>query len=349
MTSELYEYDLFGNKTKSTIQKNKSNELNWLINEIIKPELPNLIDRVENCLQLLNSNEICRMPLTNNGDITSPSAPQIEGIMSRQGKYILDIRFTIKFLQFRKGKPILFQIDRTSEPMEKPSKFPLPQLQIIDEKLNDILQSLEDIELIEDNEKFIRLFNTALVTLTQMMNILQNPPNNINFPFDNNNILRHFFPHNYNLLCESIHHFLSLEIVLVKNQLVFDFRNLDKIIKKPWCDIDPITGRSMVDKIRDLQKIQRNSNLEEILAVVGVQVEEPNLINNILLSTFKRESTTIKQAQFYLSRCITFDGKIVAECEKLSTTCTDHLLISLEKELSILEDLIGNHFKNLTI
>ncbi|CAB4255182.1 similar to Saccharomyces cerevisiae YDR202C RAV2 Subunit of RAVE (Rav1p, Rav2p, Skp1p) [Maudiozyma barnettii] len=349
MSTELYNYDIAQESYKDNIEKDHINELRWLIKDIIKPDLPYIIDEVEYCLTVLNSNEISRMPITTGGLASDPNAPQIQGIITRQGPYILDIQFTIKFTHYKKGQLISFQGNPDMSAATPMEKYGILQLQVANKKLSEMLKTLEDLEMINDDEKFVQLFGMILSSLTQLINILQNPPNELNFPFDNNNILKHFYHKSYSELCESIHHLLSLEVVLSGNKFILDFRNLDKVVKKPWCEIDPNTGKSLVDKIKEQQRRERRKKLQDILIENDIAVEEASLLNNIMQSTFNKESTTLQKAQFFTSRCVTFDGKVIMELEKTSTSCSDQPLINLTNKLNELEEKLSNHFNNLSI
>lgn len=350
MTTELYPYDDFGDNSTINIQKDRKHELGWLIKDIIKPELPALIDKVEDCLSILNNTEISRMPITSGASADNVNAPQIQGIITRQGSYILDIQFALKFPQYRKGQLMQFRIDDSAAPqVPKPTRFAIPQLEATNDKLLEILQLLENLELIDDDESFVKIFGDALVATTQMINVLHSPPSELNFPHDNNCMLKHFFGDKFNYLCESVHHVISLEAVICKDEVILEFRNLDKVIKRPWCNLDEQSGKSVVDVIKEQQKEERNKSLQDILLANNIEVEEQNLLNTFMQTTFNKESTTLQQAQFFISRCVTFDRKVVTEQEKVSTACSDRLLVSLASKLDEVEKSIGNHFANLSM
>lgn len=350
MTTELYPYDQFGEETAFNTQEDKQHETTWLIKDIIKPELPALIDKVEECLSILDNNQISRMPITSGATTDATNTTQIQGIITRQGLYILDIQFTLRFAQYRKGKLMQFTIgESTTSHTHRTERFAIPQLHAAHEKLLEILQLLENLELVDDDTLFVEMFGKALVATTQMNNMLHSPPNELNFPLDNNCLLKHFFGDKYNYLCESIHHIVSLEAVICGDEIILDFRNLDKVIKRPWCNVDKQSGKSVVDTIRELQKKERNMSLQDILHENNIEVEEQNLLNSFMQNTFNKESTTLQQAQFFISRCVTFDGIVVTEQEKVSTRCSDGLLVSLARKLDEVEKSIGNHFANLSV
>ncbi|CCD25988.2 Rav2p NDAI_0G02130 [Naumovozyma dairenensis CBS 421] len=372
MTTQLYPNDYFGGVENFNSKSDHAKERHWLINEIIKPELPNIIDNVEKCLAMLNSDQIFKMPISNtsanatattnknmstitrtvqNDSSTSSSSssaastsnncPSIRGIITRRGGYILDFQAMVKFNEFKKGKQILFR-------MNTGKNYPLLQIKRIHENMEHILQLLEDLQLIDDILEFIKKFGTVLNLLNDSTDLLTNPPEQLIFPYNNNEMMKEMFQDSH-LISQSTHHEISLELVLFKNEISIDFRNLEKVTKKPWCEIDPQTGKSLTDKVKDELKSNRSKNLTDILKSNGVQLEQPSLLNNLMMSTFNTETTTLQQAQKYLSRCVTFDNKVVMELEKIAITTSDPTLISISAKLTALEGSISNHYTNLTI
>lgn len=339
MTTELYPGDYFGGAECHDLAKEQILERKWLIDEIIKPELPNISDNVEKCLELLTSDQVFKMPISN-GAANDTESPSIRGIITRQSGYIVDFQAVVKFPQFHRGKPVLYKMDTGK-------KFPLLQINSIILNLRGILKLLDTLQQEEDDKEFVSSFSKVLQLLTQSINLLQNPPRELVFPDNNNYAIKKMFSMPYTL-CESTHHFMSLELVLFKNEISIDFRNLTKVTKRPWCDIDENTGRSFADKTRDELKTQRGKSISEILQQQGLHIEEPTLINNIL-SNFSTETTTLAHAQDFLARCITFDKKVVTECEKVLITTSDPSLISISSKLNGLENCVSNYYTNLKL
>ncbi|CCE62378.1 hypothetical protein TPHA_0C02250 [Tetrapisispora phaffii CBS 4417] len=347
MTTELYPNDYFGDINKHDIVKETETELKWLIDEIVKPELPNIIDNVEKCLDMLQSNEVFKMPITNNngnnlqGKSNANNGPTIRGIISRQNEYIVGFQTIVTFPEFNKGKPIILKMEPEA------SKFKLPQLVTTKDNLSDLLHTLEDSEIISDSSSFISNMDKSLKLLAQSISLLETPPRNLIFPEIGNNVIKELFPSNHSSLFETPHHEISLELVLIKNELYIDFRNLVKVVKVPWCKVDPNTSLSFVDNIKEELKVDRRKNLKDVLISRGLQVEESNLFNNLLISAFNTEKTTLSEARNFLSRCITFNNKVVIEGEKIVATTSDPSLISLSSKLHSLESTIGNLYTNL--
>lgn len=369
MTTALYDDGTHENvptSAESSVLQKK-----WLITEIIKPELPNLIDHVEKCLELLSSEERFVMPLSNgsnipngtNSNISSPSSSSnsnssstnnttnsstsIKGTITRQSGYIVDFHAVVKLPDFNKGRPIMLK-------METGKKYPLVQIQSIISNLArslnlfDELQQISESKTLEFDETqlFEKKIGKILELLTQSITLLQNPPRELIFPHNNNNFLKNNFGESYEA-CESTHHLVNMELVLFKNEVCLDIRNLTKVVKRPWCEVDPNTGLSFADKVRDRLKQDRNGRILEILKEHGLQVDDASVLNNLLSSFSVTERITLPQANDLLARCVTFDGRVVTECEKVSINTSDPTLISVSAKLTGLENKISNQYVNI--
>lgn len=339
MTTKLYPNDYFGGPENYDEDKDAINERSWLMNEIIKPELPNILGNVKKCLEMLHSDQVFKMPISSNA--SSGNNPSIKGIVVRQGSFLLDFKAIVVFPEFHKGREILLR-------MNTGQKFLLAQIDSIEKNLCRILRLLEDLQMVENLNTFTENFGTVLRLLFESINLIQNPPRQLSFPESNNHAVKQMFQ-NYEAICATAHHEISLDIVLFKSELCIDIRNLSIVTKKPWSNVDPVTGQSFSDTIKDELTMNRSKNLATTLEDNGIHIEEPSLINNIMMSTFNTDTTTLAQAQYYLNRCITFNRKTVIECEKLEITTSDPSLISITSKLNALESSITNYYTNLKV
>ncbi|CDF87753.1 BN860_13674g1_1 [Zygosaccharomyces bailii CLIB 213] len=339
MTAEVYPNDYFGGPDKLDSAQNNANECKWLIEEIIKPELPNIIDNVERCLDMLQSEQVFRIPISSGCNETS-DRPSVKGIVARQAGQLVDFQAVVRFPEFHNGKPILFK--KSPE-----SHFPLQQIETITGHLQTVLITLEDLQITMEPKSFVDKIGQVLELLIKSINLLQNPPRDFSFPDSGNAAMKLLFD-DHEALSQTAHHEISLEIVLFKKELCVDFRNLIKVTKKPWCEIDPGTGKSFGDKIKDQLTTDRSKNLSSVLKENGVQIEQATFLNN-LMSNFSAEITTLPQAQNYLNRCVTFNDKVVIEIAKVALTTSDPFLISTSTKLSSLENSVSNYFTNLEV
>ncbi|CAI5032143.1 ATV_HP_G0015020.mRNA.1.CDS.1 [Saccharomyces cerevisiae] len=65
MSVDLFPNDRFGAEDKYDNFKDAVKECSWLIEEIVKPQLPNIIDNFSKCLEMLESDQIFKMPVSN--------------------------------------------------------------------------------------------------------------------------------------------------------------------------------------------------------------------------------------------------------------------------------------------
>lgn len=91
---------------------------------------------------------------------------------------------------------------------------------------------------------------------------------------------------------------------------------------------------------------ERNKTLSKILSENGVQVQDSTLLNHII-SSFQSEAITLPEAQELLRRGVTFDNRVVMECEKLIVSTSDPTLISISAKLNSLKASMANHQANL--
>ena len=380
MTTELFEPDLSDittsestKHTHTTTTSNGSpterrvNEKIWLIKEIIQPDLPSILDTIRECIDLLNSNQIFNLPISNGGGkplsefpneldipsslLTSGDKPSIQGIVVRQGVFVLDIRLVASFPNFRKGKPMNFKRSGGSTMGDLSSqKFPILQLQLIDTTLVKIEKSLNGLKFIEAGgkiEDFERVFLETLRDTEYITGLLERAPSEVVFPLSGNRLVKNFFHRDYKMLCESNHHMLSLDLTLLEDSISVDLKNLDKVVKRPWCDVDAQSGLSKVDKIRQQLHSESDEELKGVLERNDIYVMEPSGMINFIHSTFNTERTTLEQARFHVLNCATFDNCVVTVIGELKVTASDPNLIDLNTKLKALNGKIRNHYDNL--
>ncbi|KOH01042.1 Rav2p [Saccharomyces eubayanus] len=341
MSVELYPNDRFGAAAQYDEHKDAMAECSWVIEEIVKPQLPNIIDNFSKCLEMLESDQIFKMPISNgipNENSKQNDSPTVKGVITRQGEYIIDFHIIVKFPQFQRGKQVMFR-------MNTGLNFLLVQFSKIMTHLKSILEILNQLQLATDVNEFGDKFDVAMELLNHSLALLQNPPRDLVFPEDNNYAMKEMFQDCYSI-CESTAHILGLELTLCKNELCIELRNLIKVTKKPWCEIDNRTGKSFCDDIRNQVTNERQKNLSKILSENGVQVQDSTLLNH-LISSFQSEAITLPEAQELLRRGVTFDNRVVMECEKLIVSTSDPTLISISAKLNSLRATMTNHQANL--
>lgn len=105
MSVDLFPNDRFGAEDKYDNFKDAVKECSWLIEEIVKPQLPNIIDNFSKCLEMLESDQIFKMPVSNgipNESNKQNDSPTVKGVITRQGQYIVDFHIVVRFPQFQR-------------------------------------------------------------------------------------------------------------------------------------------------------------------------------------------------------------------------------------------------------
>ncbi|SCU96715.1 LAFA_0G07712g1_1 [Lachancea sp. 'fantastica'] len=336
MTTELYPDDYFGDCPK----QDQQGERKWLINEIIKPELPNIIDNVDKCLELLTSDEDFKMPISS-GLPNESNGAYVRGILTRNRGSITDYQLIVKFKQFNRGKQCAFKMD-TSSP------YRLKQIDAITENLTKVSDLLDALQQCEDAGQFEGHLVEILDLLSKSINLLHYPPQNLLFPYNGNALLKRMFTNSESSF-QTAHHVLNIDLVILRNEISMDFRNLQKVTTRPWCDFDAATGKTFTDKIRDKLKAQRGKKVSDALHEEGLEIEEPSLLRNVFPHKNAYRATTLDEAHNVLARCVTFESGLVSECEKVSVATSDPSLISITSKLGALENCVSNYYTNLTL
>ncbi|SCV04776.1 LAMI_0H18998g1_1 [Lachancea mirantina] len=340
MSTVLFPDDYFGGPPLCETKNNEAEKI-WLIEEIIKPELPNIMDNMEKCLELLLSDVSFKMPISGGGGTSKSNSgiSSIRGVVTRQNCVVTDFHAIVKFPQYNWGKPIMFKMDTSR-------KYVLEQIRDITKNLKEALLVLEDLQQEEDPQEFIKKIATVLNLLSRSINVLENPPRQLLFPENGNDTLETLFTHTNDAPWETAHHFLNLELVIFKNEVSIEVRNLKKETALPWSRIDATTGKSFTDTVRERLKEHREKSLAEVLKAAGLRVEERSFLQSVFPNS-KSGRTTMEEAQYMLSRSVTFHGHLVSESDKVSATTSDPTLISITSKLNGLESCLSNHFTNL--
>jgi len=349
MSTDLFLNSTFGDSSVNENGRHSANEHEeidaetlWLIDEIIKPELPNISDNVSLCLQMLENDQVYKMPVSNGVKEGNSDVPWVKGVVSRKQEYITGFRVMVRFPDYQNGKVVALE-------MRPNFKYLLTQFGSIADNLHKIITLLDDLETMTDVHQFVKIYKDVVTILDDSINLLQAPPSKLTYPENNNEPMKQIFE-NYKETCDNSTNLIALDLILVKNELCIDFRNLNKVTKKPWCTMDPKTGKSFIDKIKDELMTARTKNVKLILEENGLTVDDSNFLNNFISSTFKPDTTTtLSDAQDYLRRGSTFDGCAVTESSKIIASTSDPILICVSSKLNGLKHSIDNHYENLKI
>lgn len=295
--------------------ENKLKEQQWLIQYIIKPELPKIIETLGKCLEIITAKDEIKLP------ISSSKTEQVKGIITRSSSEItdLDIKLHLKSL----SKKIHLKLKNTIE---------LTQLTEILGLINDIMSEVQILTQLPmaDTKQFVKQLNKVLQNLIKCNVVLNKPNEHILFPKHKIQLDKIFEPNGQKLT--NYQDRLTIDFFILNSEISIEFKSLEKVTESPWNQIDA-SGRSHVDKLREdlrLHRIKLNDILEQ---------DKKKLGHVLGLNKFTTND--------YLTRSITFNNNVVIEVEKLLIHCQDPNLISIGAKLTGLEHLVSKMYTNL--
>lgn len=130
---------------------------------------------------------------------------------------------------------------------------------------------------------------------------------------------------------------IAVDMYISQAEVCIDLKDLHVVTEKPWADIDPVTGKSHADQLREqiVHKKEVGSELEE-RSDTGVM----SLINRHLLKP-KYE------AQDYIARCVTFNNQVVIVTKKIEVLTADPILVSAFTKLDSVEHMVSSFLENI--
>lgn len=318
-------------------------QLHWYLCYIIE-ELPQLIDTLTTCLELLSNPDSIKLAITSKLD-------WLHGIVTRDGPFIKNMNlhmhhFKVPNLQL--NQPFeLTQIKHCQlcviNSIEKLSQFitlhqrlhQLPAPEFTDLAPNGVPTSLVpevmDETIDEQNHaKLFALFKKLQENILEAKRLLQ-------LPTDTQLIFPQHVP-SYNNFIPPLSSEYSLDIYINQANLCIDFKRLHIIKDEPWCQVK--NGKSFVDKVKDDLKIG-NLNVNDLQDMSSLALKYPD-IEVGSFSWFKK----FKPID-YVTKCITFNGMVTMIDKKVEVSLPDPILMSVLTKLDSLAYLINSYLTNL--
>lgn len=298
----------------------KSAQLNqqWLIEELIKPELPQLLETLTRCLELITTNDEVKLALT------STRSEQVKGVMTRQGSEIIHLDIHLSLNTFSK-KLRLKMKDREHLELVQWTQL----LKGINSSINAVL-ILQDYT--GDSKGLFHKLNDVMSALSECNTVLNHPTDSLLFPRHKMPLTEVFEPEGK--LLDHYKDRLTLDLFLLNSEITLELKSLALVTEEPWCRVDAC-GKSHIDIIRDDLKHHR-------LQLSDVLESERRSLGQVL--GFQKFNTSD-----YITRGITFHDKVVIEVEKLAIHCQDPTLLSVGAKLSGLEHTVSKLYKNLDL
>ncbi|CCH62367.1 hypothetical protein TBLA_0H00780 [Henningerozyma blattae CBS 6284] len=390
MSTKLYPNDYFGDDKDINLKEQQISEQQWLIKEIILPELPAIRECIETCLDLLNSPEEFTLALTTGShnttsanisntnlsslggsnerlDIESNTSGSssnsnsaigtVRGTLRRQGVKLVSLQAEVSMVQFRNGKSFPLCSPRDTK------GFVLEQLEHLVQRLEAGGALLDNLS-VTDTTLEAEVFATGLMELQRLLTgaaqLLQRPPSKLAFPLCGPSagisLCGNIAAGNYNSLAandtrpslysnsnSNNKEELALEAVVAGGELSVDIRVLEPITKPPWNSVDPLTGRSLSDQLKDKLR-DRGTSLEKALNECGVTIAHSWWENY----TGSANTTTLQVARDHMSRGVTWnDRAVLIRGGTLHVAASDPVLVTVDAKLGGLEACVAAHCSNL--
>lgn len=314
-------------------------ELHWLLQQVVKPELPQIIEALQICSNLIlynspqhpdKANHIERGPSITL-PVSSGKLEALKGIVVRDGAYITKMAIHLKDRNFNRvvsrlslTKPMLLPQIITAKQNIDAAITLMVQADLIFDGVpeNGETHSQQHIELIE-------VFNSLLQKLSTAKNCIQFPTDpEIVFPL-------HVSPAgNFEPELPSS---LALDIYISQAEVCLDLKDLHKVTEKPWCEIDPQSGKLYVDQVRDDMSHgkQRKTPLPE---------REDSVLGNVFTHLLLRPKY---EAHDYITRCVTYNDSVVMVNKKIEVLSADPILVSAFTKLDLVEYIVSSFMENI--
>lgn len=338
-------------------------ERQWYLSRIVNPELGNVTETLTICHNLLvfnspqepNAAECIERGPSIKLPVSSNKLEILKGILVRDGPHIISLTMILKEKSFNKYVTKLTLI----EPIE------LPQIALaikcIKDALNQLINAIHCLDL-----SIMASVLAQIKRAKDSLNLLTDT--SLAFPF-------HAMPAS-KFSPELPNEHVAVDIYVNQQEICVDLKRLHKITVKPWGDINPVTGKSYVDMLRDEMKISTSSDISQLQKeveakfththttkhssetssssfIAGTSIPLPNNSNNnnvessSSLASFFLSLLNRYTPMDYVTKCITYNDSVVMVNNKIEVLSLDPVVVSVFTKLDSLEYLIGNYMLNL--
>lgn len=307
-------------------------ELHWLVNDIVETELPQIVEALQICSNLITFNTPQKpdLHMERGPSITLPvSSGQLEAV---KGTIVRDGLFVTKMSLFIKDKGF-----KNLSKLALVRPMLLGQLAESQEAIEDALELIVKASSIFDDTPVgggsPRLHSSAhnelLSIFSELQRKLKTAKTCLQLPTDP----RLVFPLNVakESLFDSKLDNVAIDIYVNQAEVCVDLKDLYRVTDKPWADIDPKTGKSHVDTIRDG------------ISAGAAPPNEKNVQNHVFAGLLKPKF----EAHDYITRCVTYNKSVVMVNSKIEVSLADPILVSAFTKLDSLEYMVGRFVDNI--
>ncbi|KAI5961323.1 RAV2 [Candida theae] len=370
----------FANLVSKIQQQQDDRELHWLVSSVILPEFPQIIEALTICSNLLMfnspqqpdpSSKIQKGPPIKL-PVSSGTQDNLKGIIVRDGAFITEFTVAVRdhylnkvFHKLKLKKPVLLeQIINANSAIDA-------SIMLINQ-----LSEFTDVKVLDHDATHKKLIDE----FQRLLSSIQTAKTNLQLPTDPGLV----FPEkvtNGQVFEPELPNTIPIDFYLNQAEICVDLKSLSRVMEKPWGDIDPHTGQSYVDKVREQMKLppssansirgstgQKHSSSDVSSVVSGAPSlqtgKENEKVNNLLPdydSHDKHETSSFfnnvmshislkpkHDAQDYITRCVTYNKMVVMIKSKIEVSSEDPVLVSCFTKLDSIEYLITNFLHSLS-
>lgn len=363
----------------SSIQHEQDDrELHWLVSLVILPEFPQIIEALTICSNMLMfnspqqpdpSNKIQKGPAIKL-PVSSGTQDNLKGIIVRDGAFITEFTVSVKdhylnkvFHKLKLKKPVLLeQVVNANSAIDA-------AIMLINQ-----LSEFTDVEELDHDATHKKLIDV----FQRLLSSIQTAKTNLQLPTDPALVFPERVTRGQTFEPE-LPDTIPIDFYLNQAEICVDIKSLSRVTEKPWGDIDPRSGQSYVDKVRDQMKLPPSSansirgSGQKVLssevssiasATPSVHMGKDENVGNLFPdqdTSEKRDTSSFfnnmmshillkpkHDAQDYITRCITYNKMVVMIKTKIEVSSEDPILVSCFTKLDSIEYLITNFLHSLS-
>lgn len=351
-------------------------ELKWMVHKIMEPEMRQIAEALETCSSLIVHNRASRFDGEKEEDghdgrdqeykeekgpkdskaegvklpFSSSKTEVLKGVMVRDG-----VMVTLMWLRLHDD-----YFNKVTSTLRMVRPIVLPQLQAADECIS---RALEIIRLTDGyiHQDTSSVYESLMAAFRQLLQEVRTAKTNLQMPVDPELV----FPKNVtpqDSFEPPLTDHIAIDFYISQAELCIDMKYLQIIREKPWCEIDE-HGQSYVDKLREQMKLPSLAGLPKPSGPLPHPLNLSDVDNKLKEAAKEMQSSEnlnamknffthflIKPKQppsEYITRCITYDNKVVMVRRKVEVSSPDPVLVSALSKLGSIEYLIERFLDNL--
>ncbi|RLV84974.1 Regulator of V-ATPase in vacuolar membrane protein 2 [Meyerozyma sp. JA9] len=358
-------------------QQHSHSEIHWYVSSIIIPELPHVAEALQICSNLLKYNAPSVPDRSQHQErgppiklpVSSTKSEAIKGIMTRDGDYITQLTVQLKEPHFNK---VL-------------NKLVLRKPMVLKQVLTARLAIEEAYSVISDSSAFLcspcsphdAAHNHAQLsdTFRTLLSHLEVARNSLQIPSDPSLI----FPLNVAAASSfepELTPNIAVDLYVTRAEVCIDLKHLHIVKEKPWSEIDPESGKSYVDNVRDEMRLPASTQSTVSTASTPVVPSQPlnmadiesrlhdinhsRSADNPLNSAGRPSTPTILGNVLshlslkhrydpidYVTKCVTYNNSVVMINKKIEVSSPDPVLVSVFTKLDSIAYLVGTFLENI--